>query len=172
MSLRDDERRSIEDFLRAAAKDGYVVGKTLDIGCGHQPYKGLLTAYGSEVEYHGYDRPNLAGSLGVTEGADVLLNRGWQTIICTQVIQYVDNPFLFLREIRSMLMEGVHASLVITGPTNWPVVESADKWRYTPAGIGWLLGEVGFREVDVRRRAVFDGGGEPWLVGWGATARP
>lgn len=164
--LRRVERDSIQDFMRRSAQDGHIRGRTLDLGCGHQPYRGTITAYGTEVEYHGYDRPTFGGTLGITVGDDGLLARSWDTIVSTQVIQYVDGPLGFLEGVRIRLREG--GTLVMTGPTNWPVVESADRWRFTPAGIGVLLSEVGFTDVTVHERAEWEG----WLLGWGAIAKP
>ena len=171
MSLRDVEHRSIENFIRAAAQDGLIRGEVLDLGCGRQPYRRIIEAYGKDVTltYHGFDRPTFGGTLGITEGADALLDRGWDTVLSTQVIQYVDDPREWLDTVRHMLRAGGH--LVITGPTNWPIVESADRWRFTPSGIGVLLEEVGFRKVTIAERACWEDGGEKWLLGWGAIAR-
>lgn len=92
----------------------------------------------------------------------------FDTILSTQVIQYVPDPPRFLRTLRRHLVPG--GVLVMTGPTNWPIVEREDLWRFTPAGIRTLAIEAGFGSVLVVPRADARFEGASWLLGWGMVA--
>jgi hypothetical protein len=58
----------------------------------------------------------------------------------------------------------------MTGPTNWPVMEPADMWRLTPAGIAHLLG-AHFPLVEVQDRHAIRYAGKSWVCGWTAVAQ-
>jgi SAM-dependent methyltransferase len=150
IDVRELEHVSVAAFVRRCGDRGLLGGRVLDLGCGLQPYRGIVESAGGE--YHGYDRADLpaatvwedVGDHGLTEG-------GWDTILCTQVIQYVADPLPWLREIRWALRRG--GALVLTGPTNWPEVETADLHRLTLAGAERILKTAGFRVETSERRA-------------------
>lgn len=109
--LREEEARSIREFVQIAADEGYLSGRVLDYGCGKQPYRDIVEAAGGT--YFGFDRPQFPANVGadfLPEGIsfwDHSNNRPvdhatalftwtkthgyFDTILCTQVLQYV--PF-------------------------------------------------------------------------------
>lgn len=178
--LRDLERASIRDFL--AGQSEHLAGRTLDYGCGKQPYRDLVTG-----DYCAWDSPKFAGSVvGERERIpnhvylpswtelrlhpEAFPESKFDAIICTQVIQYVGNPLAFLRDrLRPLLTKD--GRLLLTGPTNWPVVEKEDLWRFTVPGITALLEEAEFQVEVVYERASVDFQGERWPIGWAAVAK-
>lgn len=168
MTLREREARSIIEFVGQCGKDGLLLGDVLDFGCGRAPYRKIVEAHGGK--WFGYDRHDHAASV-VPEnvGDDDLFNGTYDAILCTQVVQYLSDPVEELAELRTALNVG--GPLLITGPTNWPVVETADLWRWTPEGAAVALGKAGFAFVHVEPRFYDQHAGEPWLIGWKAVAR-
>ncbi len=162
--LRDRDKQSIRAFLQANAD--CLTGRVLDYGCGLRPYRDVVKDAGGD--YHGYDRTHFPGSVcGVDFDPDV--GGPFDAVICTQVIQYLPEPHFNLSHMHHVLRrDGV---LLLTGPTNWPVVEDADLWRFTPFGVEVLLRRAGFRDIAVDPREVFAAErDERWMLGWQAKA--
>jgi len=101
----------------------------------------------------------------------------FDTILCTQVIQYLPDPRRELGWFYQWLNPGGY--LVMTGPTNWEEVEESDLWRFTRSGIRKLVegrvgesGATGFQVLICESRAELDlGGGAKFSLGWGVVAR-
>lgn len=151
MDLRELERNSIRAFVQSAADEGYLSGRVLDYGCGKQPYRDIVEAAGGV--YTGVDRvgwpANVSGEdLGPSLGPKHIFN----AVLCTQVVQYVEEPEEFFWPFRDHLTRPGH--LVLTYPTNWPEVEPEDLHRLTKAGMERLLTEAGFTIVRHERRAM------------------
>ncbi len=162
------ERESIREFIMQAARAGYFDRRVLDYGCGFQPYRKIVEHRGGN--YTAYDRgflpSNQSGDVGPD---DPDWPREWDTVLCTQVIQFVTDPELFLRQTHDYLVEGGH--LVMTYPTNWPEVEETDLWRFPKSGMEMLLERAGYTVVmHERRESIFDLGYE-WAFGYGVVAR-
>lgn len=176
--LRRTERDSIRSFVKQCANLGMFVGNVLDWGCGKQPYRRIIESAGGT--YFGWDKTSFPGSV-VTEDVGDLTpfemlgeNEEFDAILMTQVWQYMEHRVL--REILNDLgwAQGTLKPggwLVVTGPTNWPVVEKEDLFRFTPAGVEKLLENNGFSHIDVNPRASVTHNGEEWILGWKATAR-
>ncbi len=99
------ERESIREFIMQAARAGYFDRRVLDYGCGFQPYRKIVEHRGGN--YTAYDRgflpSNQSGDVGPD---DPDWPREWDTVLCTQVIQFVTDPELFLRQTHDYLVEG------------------------------------------------------------------
>lgn len=156
-SIRELERKSIREFLERHKE--YLQGWVLDFGAGKpgtcaapQPYRDLVTG-----DYEPFD-------LG-----DKWPTGPFDTILCTQVIQYVIDPRRDLGWFAQWLKRGSH--LVMTGPTNWEEVEDSDLWRFTRAGIRKLVEAAGFQVLTCESRAEIDLGGAKFSLGWGVVAR-
>ncbi len=137
----------------------------LDYGCGNQPYRNLVQSYGGE--YVPYDRAhfpaNQFGDIGVEPwpGTDV-----FDTILCTQVLQYAPHPEDL---IRAFALRGSY--LVATYPTNWPEVEETDLHRFTKAGMEHMLTNNGFSVITHWRRELLHSYEYDWALGYGVVAK-
>ena len=195
MNLRDVERDSIRRFVQQAASEGYLSGRVLDYGCGRQPYRDIVEAAGGE--HFPFDREDFPGNVGGVSFAYPSREIGIDTILCTQVIQYVPNEYVgegaevdahyesgptsFLRGLQTFLywstkrwVTGNDGYLVMTYPTNWPEVEPEDLHRFTKAGMERLLIEAGFTIVTHERRAqiaVMIDESAVMALGYGVVAR-
>lgn len=166
--VRQLERESIAAFVASAAEQ-FAGARVLDFGCGLQPYRLIVEAAGGD--YVGYDREAFPGNVSDTDvGPDYGDLGRFDCVLSTQMLQYSEEPFELLLEFRSLLWDG--GVLVLTGPTNWPEVEPVDLFRFTEAGIGFMLREAGFDVLRLERRAsVRVGPGFELSLGWGAVAR-
>lgn len=169
MSLRDIERGSIREFLER--ESGRFDGaRVLDYGCGAQPYRNLIEEAGGI--YTGYDDPAHAGFVVHDDPAsvtdDLFQGELWDVIVCTQVIQFA-GPMTLFRGLRQLLTE--NGTLLLTGPTNWPLVEQDDLWRFTVTGVLRTLHDAGWRDCEADYRASVSFEGENWPIGWWAIGR-
>jgi SAM-dependent methyltransferase len=132
--IRQAEIVSIRRFIEARRE--IFRGRVLDYGAGKpgtcrqpQPYRYLVER--PDVEYLPYDR------------GDVLPNGPFDVILCTQVLQFVEDPSLTISQFAEWLRPW-HGVLVMTYPTNWAECESSDLWRFTKAGVDRMLYRGGF----------------------------
>lgn len=140
--------------------------EVLDFGCGFQPYRDVVEQSGGG--YTGWHDETLPGSRApATEQLDERMMFG--AVLCTQVIQYVPQPEAWLAGLRRKIVPRGH--LLITGPTNWPEVDTADLHRFSHAGARRLLERAGYVPLESRPRAQIELGGFSLSVGWGVLAR-
>ncbi len=165
MRLSKLESRTIRSFLEANADK--LTGRVLDYGCGQQSYRDIVEKVGGQ--YHGFDSPSFGGSVVSEHISPGDSFHSFNTVICTQVIQYANSPSILLRNIHEELID--QGILLMTGPTNWPCREPEDKWRFTTSGILSLLHDAGFREITVDSRASVRVDGEEWSTGWKAVCQ-
>lgn len=126
----------------------YVNGKTLDVGCGTQPYRELFTVetyVGLEI-----DSPQAR----IRKKADFFydgkkfpfMDRSFDSVISNQVFEHVFNPDEFLEEIRRVLKPG--GTLVMTVPFIWEEHEAPyDFGRYSSFGLKSILEKHSFEVV-------------------------
>jgi trans-aconitate methyltransferase len=166
-SIRHLENQSIQQFLEHCGE--FIKGRVLDYGCGDQRYRNLVESF--DARYQGYDRAQYPGSVtkGKDIGGDNVLVVTWDTILCTQVMQFVPDPPDLLHEMHGALRDKGH--LVMTYPTNWCEQEDGDFFRFTKQGMEYLLTEVGFTVVRHERRADIDVGGFVFSLGGGVVAK-
>lgn len=152
--LVDVERASIRGFLERHQR--HLRGRVLDYGCGlpercfrPQPYRDLV-----DGEYVGYDVTGYPEPHG-----------RFDTVLCTQVLQYVPEPRLLLARFR-----GLANRLVLTYPTHWAEVEAADNWRFTRAGMDRLLTASGWHTESHEERWAVQLGDVRWTGGYGVVA--
>jgi hypothetical protein len=163
------EKDSIRKFVHAAADDGLIRGRILDYGCGLQPYRDILEGAG---QYTGWDRRAYLGNVSRKDIGDAWLaiaQNDWDTVVTTQVIQYVPDGYRWLRDIRdNLLVLGGH--LVMTYPTSWPEIRD-DHRRYTKIGMEQLLAASAFTIVRHEQRAVLPFDGFELALGYGVIGR-
>jgi SAM-dependent methyltransferase len=114
-----------------------VHGRLLDLGCGNQPF---LPWYEPMVkEIVPVDAAPLPGVLVVDLSAPLPFPDGsFDTILCTSVLEHVDNAEQAMTEIARLLRPGGHA--LITVPFLYPTHEAPyDFWRCTHLGLASLI---------------------------------
>lgn len=131
-------------------------GTVLDVGCGAQPYRGLLspeTRYlGIDIaasrERFGYEMPETVYYEGSTWPIDTGVI---DTVLATETLEHVLDPRQFLREARRCLKP--YGQLILTVPfaARWHYIPY-DYWRYTPSALEALLREAGFADIEVYAR--------------------
>jgi SAM-dependent methyltransferase len=133
-----------------------VRGKVVDVGCGAQPYRELLSR---EVEYVGLDIIDAKEHFGYeTPGTLYFDGKQWPAaakeadlVLCTEVLEHMLEPRVFLREAFDALRPGGRLLLTVPFAARWHFVPF-DYWRFTPASLKHLLEEAGFTHVSVWAR--------------------
>jgi SAM-dependent methyltransferase len=83
----------------------------------------------------------------IARGEQLPLGDGrFDLVICTQVLEYVVQPALVIREIRRVLRPG--GVLLLSVPSACPIDAGEECWRFLPHGLRHLLAE--FTRVDAR----------------------
>ncbi|HLM27169.1 MAG TPA: methyltransferase domain-containing protein [Thermoleophilaceae bacterium] len=147
------ERRPILEFVRAASESLPPGVRVLDVGAGEAPYRELF----DHVDYVTLD---WSGSLheeakeaDLKGSADALplQDEEFDAVLMTQVLEHLPQPLEALQEARRVLRPGGRAYLTV--PLVWELHEQPfDYWRFTAAGLGRLLDQAGFIEIEARAR--------------------
>ena len=123
----------------------HINGKILDVGCGKKPYRKLFKS----TDYKGLelDSPNnrsFSYADFFYDGQTFPFNdEEFDSIISNQVLEHVDNPEIFLKEINRVLKKG--GRLLISAPFIWSEHEQPNDFlRFSSFGIKKLLEEKGF----------------------------
>jgi SAM-dependent methyltransferase len=133
-----------------------VRGEVLDVGCGRKPYRALFPAtryVGLEIDSPG------ARARGVAEAfydgrAFPFPAASFDAVLCSQVLEHVFTPEVFLGEIRRVLRPG--GRLLLAVPFVWDEHEQPfDYARYSSFGLRALLERSGF-VVDEHRKSLDD----------------
>ncbi len=131
-------------------------GTVLDVGCGAQPYRGLLPP---SVSYIGIDTSDAKENFGYEipdtryfQGAIWPVDDGSiDTVLCTETLEHILKPKQFLLEAARCLKSGGNLILTVPFSARWHYIPH-DYWRYTPSSIEYLLKENGFENVEVYAR--------------------
>lgn len=129
----------------------YLKGRLLDIGCGEKKKEFLIGDY--VHEYVGVDHKDSLHSLNAvdiigTAYAIPVPDDSFDSILCTAVLEHLEEPRLALKEAFRVLRPDGHA--VYTVPLFWHVHEEPrDFYRYTRYGLEHLFKEAGFEIVEI-----------------------
>ncbi len=117
--------------------------KVLDVGGRIQPYRELIASPG---QYWAIDlRPTDLVSAVATAESLPFADNSFDLVLCTQMIEYVPDPAVVMREIHRVLRpRGV---LLLSAPSIFPRDSEQDRWRLFPAALNQLL--CGFSEVRI-----------------------
>ena len=139
----------VESSLHQCA--GFVKGLTLDVGCGRKPYE--KTFFAGAEKYIGLDyltdrsTPDVVGSATAIPLGDA----GFDTVVCTEVLEHIPDPLQAIREMHRVLKPGGH--LVLSTPMYWPRHEVPyDFFRYPYDGLLHLVQVGGFELVRLYNR--------------------
>ena len=150
-------RRATLEALRAQAPR--LRGTVLDVGCGHQPYRSIITGPGSGATgYIGLDlKPTIyqAPDLVWDGLAMPLADGAVGAAVATELLEHVPDPEPLLREVHRVLEPG--GELFLTVPFLWPLHDVPfDEYRYTPFSLERRLRQAGFAAVEVRALGGWD----------------
>lgn len=149
-------RNSILSALKDAAPRFH--GHFLDIGCGVQPYRAMLTAAPSRISH--YTGMDLAAQQVKTyagvppdivwDGRTIPLDAASvDSAMATEVLEHCPDPLAVLRESHRVIKPG--GMLFLTVPFLWPLHDVPyDEHRYTPFALERLLKDACFTQVEVK----------------------
>jgi len=131
---------------------GYLV----DVGCGAQPYRTLLSP---EVQYigidtfdakavFGYETPNTRYYDGFTWP---LGDGSADAVLATETLEHVKDPRRFLSEAFRVLRGEGKVILTVPFSARWHYIPE-DYWRFTPSGLRELLEGAGFSDIHIFAR--------------------
>ena len=158
MPLRRDSqdiylaRTGIEQALRKAMPEFH--GVFLDVGCGMQPYRELITGQPKVDRYIGLDLEKAVDPAYSRIAPDITWNgtkipletASIDSAMATEVLEHCPDPTEVLREIWRVLRPG--GVLFLTVPFLWPLHDVPyDEYRYTPFAMDRMLKDAGFTQV-------------------------
>lgn len=123
-------------------------GPVLDVGAGEQPYRRYLK---NGDDYVSMDLSEGRGAEIVGSVLDIPLESdSFEGIICTEVIEHVDDPQSAIRELLRVSKPG--GLLYLTAPMSWGLhYEPHDYFRYTKYGLSSMLEREGFEVLEIRQ---------------------
>ena len=136
----------------------HIRGRTLDLGAGNAKYKDVILQYAEK--YTAVDRSPGPNVDIVADAHHLSLDNGsFETVICTEVLEHVREPWVVIEEIARVLVPG--GRCILTTPFLIPShSDPYDFYRYTVDGVVHLFERTGMHIVD---RARF--GGIPIILG-------
>jgi len=136
-----------------------LTGKiVIDVGCGEQPYRLCLRGFKQYVGFDSIDAPDRGANPDVLGDALALpfATGCADGILCTEVIEHVQDPAGMLAEFARVLSPG--GSVLLTSPFTWHVHdEPHDYWRFTEFGLRLIFERAGFRVMALRATNGFIG---------------
>ncbi|MBX4195342.1 methyltransferase domain-containing protein [Candidatus Parcubacteria bacterium] len=139
----------------------YCRGKAVDVGAGHAKYNGMIRAnsdsylsvdnMSSDYQYgHDNFKPDVV--------SDVLhmplKNDEFDTVVCTEVLEHVEDPFQLFKEIARILKPGGYA-LISSGWMAPYHEEPRDYWRFTVDAYKVLCERGGLKFIESYKKGGF-----------------
>ena len=123
------------EVIRYSSK--YIKGKALDLGAGHAKYKSIISNFCDE-----YIALDIFPGKNIDVVHDILNtpfeDNSFDTIICTQVLEHIKEPWLVVEEIRRLLKP--NGICILTAPFLQPYHQDPeDFFRYTKQGLASLF---------------------------------
>jgi SAM-dependent methyltransferase len=152
-------------FLQNTAHQ-YINGRLLDAGCGSMPYKRLLSPL--TTEWVGLDaRP--VGDIEAYMEENGQPDESFDTVLCTDALQYCPDPQIAVAELARVLKVGGH--LILTTP-NTRADDGTARWSFPLGGLKELTTRAGLVPVEVTAiHGLFSDEYEAFLA-WGKYGIP
>jgi SAM-dependent methyltransferase len=133
--------------------EGRDDARVLDIGCGAKPYLPWIAPFAQE--YVGIDAAPGPYVDEVVQGEELPFDdASFDLILCTQVLEHVEDPVAVLSEIHRVLRPGGAALISTHGVFLFhpdPPAAGSDYWRWTHAGLRKAVTAAGdWSEIDVQ----------------------
>ena len=124
----------------------HIGGKVLDLGAGGAKYKGLILKRAEE-----YRACDAIKNESIDDICDVLNlkypEEHFDTIVSTQVIEHIPNPYRMVSQIRKVLKVGGKA--ILTAPFLVPMHSDPDDYfRFTKDGLSEIFKQAGFEILE------------------------
>lgn len=124
-------------------------GRLLDLGCGDMPYRNVVIEQVSA--YDGLDiEARTVGIKYVTSVSDMspVPDASYETVICTELLEHVENPRYVATEIARVLVPG--GRLILTVPFLGRLHEEPrDFYRYTKYGLEDMFKSAGLEVAEI-----------------------
>jgi len=153
-SLLDLQVASVRRHLRPWLQERR--GTLLEVGCGAQPYRYLVPA---DCHYTGLDWEGAEANFNyrlpdtVYYHGDLFPFAGgsFDNLFHTEVLEHIYHPGQFLAECRRVLKPSGAMLFTVPFQARYHYIPH-DYFRYTPAALQKMLGEAGFRQIEIRPR--------------------
>ena len=137
----------------------HLKGRLLDIGCSNKPFEFLTNNLVDEHvgldhqdSLHPNDRVDVFGTAYEIPFPD----NEFESVLCTYVLEHLEEPKLALKEAYRVLKPGGIA--IYTVPFFWHIHEEPrDFYRYTRYGLEYLAAEVNFKMLEIHALSGFWG---------------
>lgn len=135
----------------------YAKGTLLDIGCGEKPYRDMAAPI---IDRHiGTDHPGTYASdtlidIYSTAYQIPLKDNSVDTILCTDVLEHLQEPSTALAEANRVLKSGGYG--IYTVPLFWHLHEEPyDYYRFTKYGLKYLFEKNNFEVIEIKALSGF-----------------
>lgn len=139
----------------------YCKGRTVDVGAGRSKYKGLISKFCDS--YTSVDNASSAYQFDKkSEGPDVVSdvldmpfkNDEFDTAICTEVLEHVEDPFKLMEELARILKHGGYAIIASCWVAPYHS-EPKDYWRFSEDGYRVLCKRSNFKIIEIYQAGSF-----------------
>jgi SAM-dependent methyltransferase len=118
----------------------------LDLGCGNSPYRQWMKNVSAYVPYDA-DASSMGAQIVGSAQSLPFSDSAFDSLLCTQVLEHVERPWLVLDEIARVSRPG--SFIVLSAPQAWRIHEAPyDYFRFTKYGMEALLKRSGLMIVD------------------------
>lgn len=128
----------------------YCRGKVLDVGAGRLAYKSLLEKHCEEYKSIDFKKTNPElDYVGDAQNMNVIVDESFETVFCSQMLEYVPEPQKVFSEMERILKPGGHA--IISVPfLGYLHNEPNDFFRYTKHSLRFMSEKVGLEMVEIK----------------------
>ncbi|PIQ70079.1 hypothetical protein COV89_02445 [Candidatus Shapirobacteria bacterium CG11_big_fil_rev_8_21_14_0_20_40_12] len=161
-------RRNITEFIETCAKTLPLQQPVVDVGCGERSYKPEITdALGLDVHYIALDhwirnscvnRSRLLNLVGKAENIP-LLDESAGTVICSEVLEHVNDDQKTVREMYRILKAEGRLVLTLPGrdiPKHEKLPYQIDYRRYGLGQTREILSNCGFLDIQINEKYLWE----------------